>query len=288
MRLIFVHGIAQGGKLPADLSDTWRKTLIEGLLKNNARLPDDTHIDFPYYGDILDDFVRRSALPMPEDVVAKGPGQDRQFENFMQSALDEMRIGAGITDAEIEVGMEPNEFREKGVQNWEWVQGIVKAIDHRFTGVVDFSIKSFLKEVYVYLDWKAARTAVEKTIINLLTGEPTVVVGHSLGSVVAYGVLREHGANMNLRGFVTVGSPLGIKAISAKLGLLDQPSPRGWFNGYDERDIVALNPLDRSYFPVDPAIENFNGVRNKTKNRHGIIGYLDDPKVAARIHGFMI
>jgi hypothetical protein len=53
------------------------------------------------------------------------------------------------------------------------------------------------------------------------------------------------------------------------------------------RDVVALYPLDTKSFPLDPAnpaIENKTDVRNRTANRHGIAGYLDDQEVARRIY----
>jgi hypothetical protein len=52
----------------------------------------------------------------------------------------------------------------------------------------------------------------------------------------------------------------------------------------DERDVVALYPLDAANFPVDPPIENKRDVDNPTSNRHGISGYLSDPVVARRLH----
>ena len=51
----------------------------------------------------------------------------------------------------------------------------------------------------------------------------------------------------------------------------------------DERDVVALHPLDSANFNIDPAIENKTDVNNHTDNRHGITGYLDDATVAKRI-----
>lgn len=57
-----------------------------------------------------------------------------------------------------------------------------------------------------------------------------------------------------------------------------------WFNALDERDVVALQPLDGTTFAVDPPIDNYTGVRNRTENAHGISGYLDDPQVATRIY----
>ncbi|MEL0587209.1 MAG: hypothetical protein AAES65_20370 [Candidatus Thiodiazotropha sp. (ex. Lucinoma kazani)] len=89
---------------------------------------------------------------------------------------------------------------------------------------------------------------------------------------------------LNLVKYITIGSPLGLTAISSKLGMLQNPcGANGWYNAYDERDIVALNPLDNRYFPTDPLIVNNNNVDNHTENRHGIIGYLNDAEVATQI-----
>ena len=60
--------------------------------------------------------------------------------------------------------------------------------------------------------------------------------------------------------------------------------PGGWFNAMDQRDVVALYPLDGTHFPIDPAIENKTDVDNDTENRHGISGYLTDKVVAKRIY----
>jgi hypothetical protein len=110
-----------------------------------------------------------------------------------------------------------------------------------------------------------------------ITDEPTLVVGHSLGSVVAYDVLCNNLSRMKLAGFITIGSPLGITAITSMLGLPTNPAAGpGWVNAFDLRDVVALNPLDANHFPAAPPISNFSGVENHTDNRHSIGGYLDD------------
>lgn len=91
---------------------------------------------------------------------------------------------------------------------------------------------------------------------------------------------------LNIAKYITIGCPLGLKAISSKIGILQNPYPCGadvWNNAYDERDVVALNPLDNRYFHTDQAIINNNAVDNHTDNPHGIIGYLDDAKVAKQI-----
>jgi hypothetical protein len=284
MRVLMVHGRSQGGKLADELLSTWVDTLREGFTAATKEWPDKVQFDFPYYADELDRFAAQKNLPTPTDVVAKGTGQNQEFEQFMQSALDEMKRNTTISDEEVRQHMDPTAPQEKGVQNWNWVQAIARAIDTRFTGTSTFTIEKFLRDVFVYVNHRDVERKINAIVEAKLTAEPTVVVGHSLGSVVAYKVILRNRAKLNLRKFITVGSPLGLKAISSKLGVPENPGGEdGWYNAYDERDIVALNPLDNVYFRTDPAIVNNNKVKNKTDNRHGIIGYLNDRDVAAQI-----
>jgi hypothetical protein len=102
--------------------------------------------------------------------------------------------------------------------------------------------------------------------------------------VVAYNVLRTERRALQVPLFVTVGSPLGVRAIRDQLVPLRYPRPAAaWYNAYDPRDVVALYPLDSRNFPVTPSVQNAGRVNNRTSNRHGIVGYLDDPDVAKRV-----
>lgn len=94
---------------------------------------------------------------------------------------------------------------------------------------------------------------------------------------------------------MTVGSPLAVTAIRKTLrsfATLRCPEcVSHWFNAMDERDVVALYPLDTTHFPLapaEPSIENKRDVSNQTTNRHGINGYLDDPVVAQRIYEALV
>ena len=109
-------------------------------------------------------------------------------------------------------------------------------------------------------------------------------MAHSLGTVVAYNILRNDPRSLQMRKLVTVGSPLAIRAVRRSLVPLKSPKADAWFNAFDPRDIVALNPLDAANFPVVPEIENKGDVDNFTDNRHGIGGYLSDPVVAREIY----
>ena len=84
--------------------------------------------------------------------------------------------------------------------------------------------------------------------------------------------------------YVSVGCPLGVRPIRDQFRPLRYPLPvKAWFNAFDKRDVVALYPLDGANFPVTPGVDNYSNVKNSTDNRHGIVGYLDDPEVAKRL-----
>jgi len=284
MRILMIHGRSQGGKDPVELKEVWIDTLKKGFAAAGLPSPDSLSIDFPFYGDKLDGFTAQANLPTPQDVNAKGSGKNRQFEEFMQSALGQMKERSAISDDEVEAELDPTAPQEKGVQNWNWVQAIARVIDRHLTGAAEFTIETFLKDVFLYVNAKAVTRGINKIVEEKLTDEPTIVVAHSLGSVVGYKVIMDNLAKLNLVKYITVGCPLGLTAISSKLGPLQNPGgPDGWYNAYDERDIVALNPLDDRNFPTDPKVINSNGVDNHTENRHGIIGYLNDAEVAKQI-----
>ena len=77
MRILMIHGRAQGGHLADDLQSTWTKTLQEGFGAASKSWPTALDVDFPYYADTLGDRLAAQAnLPTPADVVAKGTGQN--------------------------------------------------------------------------------------------------------------------------------------------------------------------------------------------------------------------
>lgn len=284
MRILMIHGRAQGGKDPVALKTTWIDSLRRGFAAAEQAWPEDVAFDFPFYADTLDAIVAGSMHPASVEAVAKGAPIDDDYARFLRSALEEIRVGAAIGDDEVWIGLDADAPREKGPQNWWWVRAIARAIDRRLTPMAGFTIEAFLRDVHLYLRDPEAAAAVDALIDADTTDAPTLVVGHSLGSVVAYRLLQRRRATLRLAGFVTVGSPLGLRAVAARLPAIENPSgAERWHNAYDRRDIVALNPLDDAHFPADPPVVNHGGVDNSTANRHGIVGYLDDPWVAARI-----
>lgn len=60
------------------------------------------------------------------------------------------------------------------------------------------------------------RAQIDKVVAEALGNEPCVVVTHLLGTMVAYNVLRARAATPQFPKLVTVGSPLGVRAIKQR------------------------------------------------------------------------
>jgi len=282
---MFVHGRDQQDIDPEVLKAQWMDALGKGAQSLGRQVPDHLDVSFPYYAKVLDHYTHD--IPTTEDVQSRGGDQtDQDFLSFEFSATDEMRKRAGISDQQLDelYGPDPH---PKGPENWRWVHAVVKAIDKYGFGMSGTTIEATMRDVYLYTSRGGVRNQIDQIVKALLAEEPTIVVGHSLGSVVAYNVLRTYTGKLQIPLFVTLGSPLAIRAVRDQLVPIGYPKPpvalAAWNNAFDTRDIVALYPLDQANFPVNPAVKNYDGVKNHTDNRHGIAGYLDDPTVAGWI-----
>ena len=286
-RLVFVHGRAQERKDSVALKAEWIDAFRSGLAKSGLALPlAESDIKFPYYGQTLADLV--SGAPTVANVVVRGGTTATDAEQrFQQVVLQEVQEALGITNDQVEQALASEVRQRGGPLNWEWVQGILQAIDEHVPGASGASIALATRDVYQSLRNPGIRDQIEAGVrLAMQPGVPTVVVSHSLGTVVAYNLLRREGEDNNWQVplFVTLGSPLAVKAIRSALAPVEHPGCAAhWFNAMDERDVVALYPLTPDRFDVDPAIENKTDVRNDTQNRHGISGYLADAEVARRI-----
>lgn len=286
--LVFIHGRAQEHKDSQSLKLAWIDAWRTGLLKSKLTVPIPAeHIRFPYYGDTLDQLASGLDNGEAASVIVKGQSLDADEREFIRAYLSEVQRKARITDAQIRASSGA-QTTEMGPQDWKWVHPLLCALDANVAGASGTSVALFTNDVYQYLKNPGIRDVVDSGVRQAFSpGTESVVVSHSLGTVVAYNVLRRDGdsAGFKVPLFVTLGSPLGVTVIRQALTPVRHPRcARRWVNALDERDIVALYPLDARHFAVDPSIENKVDVVNCTPNRHGIRGYLDDKDVARRIY----
>ena len=291
-RLVFIHGRAQEDKDPQGLKDSWIESLRKGLAKSNLQLPIAVdEIRFPYYGQALADRVAGKPSDQVASVIMRGAAKPTAERDFMLAVLKEVARESGVTDADL-AAVSDAQVVERGIANWESVQRVLVALDRHVPGASVASIALATEDVYQYLFNDAITQVIDEGVVeSMASAAPIVVVSHSLGTVVAYRMLRNMaaGAGWKVPLFVTLGSPLAVTAIRKRMTPIGHPAcVDKWFNAMDERDVVALYPLDRNHFDISPAIENKVDVDNFTDNRHGIAGYLEDAVVARRIHDALV
>ncbi|UTT59013.1 hypothetical protein [Cellulosimicrobium cellulans] len=292
-RLVLVHGRDNQG-LDADVLDrTWTTVLDAGLrAAGSSRVLHDADTSFVFYGDTLAGLVAGDAEPPPATVhaLAALPGDELAF---VAAVVEEVLRGAGA-------GV-PARPEGAGAGAGEWLNLLLSALDRYVPGLSSGVVVLLARDVWAYLHDDVVRRTIDDALAAAIpTDGPAVVVAHSLGSVVAYSVLREHpdAARWDVPLLLTLGSPLAIRAIRDVLAArapLRVPAPvRRWVAARDRRDALALHGLGPEAFPLDPptpAIEDLV-VANAAPGHHAAAvlltdgspaGYLALPQVAATV-----
>lgn len=125
-----------------------------------------------------------------------------------------------------------------------------------FAGIAERFMIFSLKQVQRYFTDDDLRQKVIDRVARAIAPDTRVIVGHSLGSVVAYEALCAN-PDWQVRALVTLGSPLGVKNLifdrlrppADESGLGCWPgSVSAWINIVDDGDIVALSKDLRPLF----------------------------------------
>ncbi len=278
MRLVLIHGREQGERDEPEIRVQWLDALSVGCANAGLEpLSSSVEVRVPFYGRLLDELTATPELPTG-DVVSRGRGGTP--DKFEAELLTQIAARAGVSADDVELP----QAAERGVENWQWVRAVARDLSERSPWLSETLMRQLTRDVNAYMKRPAVRRQVNELVVAELGEGPAVVVGHSLGSIVAYWTLTDLPRTLDVPLFVTLGSPLGIPVI--KKGLprpLGMPRPAAaWFNAADPRDPVALFPeLDHDNFPAP--IENYPKVQNPHDNPHGIVGYLSDRVVARRI-----
>lgn len=287
MKLIFIHGRAQEEFDEKELKAKWIKEWEIGLQKSGLSMPENVTIEFPYYAKTLIQLINEEKEKAK--LLLKTRTSTPKDELDMEESLVEMAQSIELAEKErneLELILESRKHR--AIQNWDIIHSLAKFLDGKTS--LGNTLLSFLEDVFIYLSNSSIKLEINKLVSDVFDEEECVVVGHSLGSVVSYLVLKKN-SHFKVKKLITIGSPLGIKALR---GYLDGPKEmpkcvkNGWFNAFDKRDIVALYPLDEKHFNIRPSIENKNDVDNFTENRHSIEGYLQDKIIAKNIYDALI
>lgn len=250
-------------------------------LRHPAPLPDfrpDTLDGGPELIEELPALAERAEAEPPEDFVARTLAEARREAGDLglegragppESALaDWLREMTYLADTLAHVG----EVEESGTELPLEALPLPKS---GRAAVFRLLVKHAFRDVHAYFfggTGPAMRRVVSEALDGL-DGGPLVVIGHSLGTIIAYEVLMERGREVEL--LVTLGSPLAISEVQDHLAR-PPAVPAGvaaWRNASDLRDLVALRHTLRPEYAPQERITDLL-VTNDSRNHHGISEYL--------------
>jgi hypothetical protein len=276
--ILCIHGRAQHGKDPLQLSASWAAGLNFGLTVAGRPAVDPGSFLFPYFGDLLE--TRKvQATRAGIDLDLEGPMRldPTMPEELAEVESDLLRSLAEQVDADAidREGFEERILRIPGARR------LLQIVAER-THVDQELIEGWLTDVAVY--FKVARNEVLGLVEQAVPDgtEPLVILAHSLGSVVARDLLERPAIRDRTTLLVTLGSPLGLQACYRNLlaKKAAHPGVPDWLTVYDTDDFVALgHPLRGLYgTPLqDLRVDNPSG------KAHSITHYLGHKEVALRV-----
>lgn len=297
-QLIFVHGINNEDLSVTDIQSLWVGALRRGLGTPANSWWGSVNIRTAYYADVLDEAEKAwgisSATVTPMSVDS--PDQDFAPDDVAALYL-EMQHTRDITDAAVAARLDPSDTSMAAVRmgsgiHKRWLKAIARALEDIVPGAAQGMAELFLRQAAAYLFkpglFDQINSLVQNQVFNSVGSfGQTVVVSHSLGTVVSYVVLRKMMEDHPLPMFVTLGSPLGIKIVKKRINqpYITPPPAKIWINGSDPEDFVALYP-ELNVDTFGPAqIKNHSKLDNGYNNPHDIAKYLEQPLIAQAIAG---
>jgi hypothetical protein len=249
--IVGVHGIAQQQKGRNQLLGVWAPALADGV-EFAVGHPVSLSFDLAFYGNIFlpappaaTQTEKGAADVLPGD-LGTGPGdlasEDAAEKAFLQAATEEAVATLGLDKGTPD---EETKGRSEGIGPAPlWLQWAARRLDARLGAGASALFVGQLRQVHRYLTERRVADAVLTQVTDTAGDGCRVLLGHSLGSVVAYEAVRRLPGPLDL--LVTLGSPLGLRSVRDRLSHPDPepatglpPGVQRWVNVYDRRDPVA-------------------------------------------------
>jgi hypothetical protein len=237
--LVGVHGMAQHQLGRHQLQGSWIPALADGLERALGSPADPPQLHVAFYGDVF--------LPDPDRSGRKsGDGADL-LDDMDSDELPGVLAAAGEAITAQDLAAAENEVPKGWTRFPRPLQVVLQALDRRFGAAAGILYLGVLRQVRRYLCDPDIKAQVDARVEPIASDGCRVLIGHSLGSVVAYEYLRQHpGHGVVL--FMTLGSPLGLRMVRSRLqvGPLDVPA---WVTVRDLRDPVACAGTLQPWWP---------------------------------------
>ncbi|MDF6103941.1 hypothetical protein [Gordonia hongkongensis] len=287
--IVLVHGIGQE-QLSADtLEKHWVPDLVGGIRKTHPELADrigpagDVGVRMAFYGDR---FLRQGAQGV-RDSTGLSDAELELMEHLAEAwlhtaaehapdprdrreAVNELhRLGRGEAGAQgPKAVLRP---AMNGLARIRWLAPVGVGVAGRF-------VWRALTQVSRYLADDTIRSFAQQQVLDAICPDTRIVIGHSLGSVVAYEALHH---TTQPTALLTLGSPLGLRTV-----IYDKLQPRPphvpalvtrWDNLVDTDDLIAAHLDLAPYFPPAPGatvIPRTNSTLDNGAQPHNATHYL--------------
>ncbi|AVX25257.1 PGAP1-like protein [Pseudomonas syringae pv. atrofaciens] len=318
--VVFIHGLARK-PAPEQLFELWQWGLSRGNPMPSVFAPPNEGIDLAtegvphvlnYYADVFYgaeyETDMSSYMEGCVDLELQAEGLDRVEEDLPLPTPKTPREAAFLEgfQAEIMVNLKVENAAPTA-------SPLVSSSDHEIARFIppqvrNAIIKKAAMEAYYYLfnkeyvrptDGKRfhvreeLRSRLVRDLIEMQErAEKIIIVSHSMGTMIAYDVIRNCPDCPSIDTLITLGSPLGIREVQQELLAVgsenvDFPAAtlRSWVNIYDPLDpICGAGPrFAKDYIPVDGKVVQDIRESNWGKWRHTITHYLAGTQLRAKL-----
>jgi len=234
-RIVAVHGIAQQRKGESTLHTEWWPALNDGLARAGHPSLAASDLSCAFYGDLFRPPGSKAVGDPPYDATDIDPEWEGELLEAWVNSAEGNEVSGSSPKTKVAM--------PRGLQRLA-----ERALELPFFAALSERLLVFdLKQVRSYLFDPEVRREVQHRVEQVVAEDTRVILGHSLGSVVAYEALCAH-PEWQVRALITLGSPLGIRNL-----IFDRlvPAPAGgrgifpsnlgqWTNIADNGDAVAL------------------------------------------------
>lgn len=295
--IIGVHGL--GNKPPKKLLEQWWKDAIEEGFKKIDKTFTDYRFELVYWSDIIHDepldikchdkdnplcliekYLPASGVFKPEDHSTR-----KRILDFITREFDSIFLNEDFS------------------LNYSFVTDSI--IRHWFHDLDIYYESNSDENHLVRVKEKIRKRLV--TVLKKYRHEEILIIGHSMGSIIAYDVLSFEVPHIKIDTFLTIGSPLGVPVVKSKIAAerklnhkntvhLTTPHnvQRKWYNFSDLEDKVAFNyRLSDDYRanrnlvkPMDYIVNNDYEIEGQ-RNPHKSYGYLRTKEFALKLAEFL-
>ncbi len=302
--IVGIHGLAN--KPPEEtLKKWWHDAIVEGLSKTAGIANPDFDFELVYWADLLylHPLHRNSAFKFDKlynnEPYRKAP--DGALKLYKDGWKDEARrvlLGTGgkaldLVKSNLSVNFVANWVLEKTLKDLDFYYDEKRKLKDPVSGEMEVARQVLMNDL--------------ERKLEMARGRNTLLISHSMGSIIAYDVLRNIGMRpdkFDIAHFVTIGAPLGLPHV--KLNIEEERKKRpgaalrtptvvsgSWTNFADRADPVALDlhlsddfeANARGVVVHDDLVSN-DYVRpgaGKHRNHHKSYGYLRTPELTAHI-----